>query len=516
MEGPLETRTPTESRAASPRDHQAAIRARLNQLRETHGQSELARRAGVPLTTIHRLLRKGKIPGEMLAMLTQSLGLNPAWMLSGEGPPRLADVPAAGAQMAGDLLALIDSMQAVSRMRLGALTGKPHQKLLRELLDSMQAYEILRDKLNGHSKPVLGKLVDEFEECLTRQNYARAAAIRAAAEQVSRLCDDEEIAIRFDSLRADMDYMQSKLDSSMEFQRRSFARHVLRGVFRDAAACDHAVMLVLLLKDCGRLREALRIGRAALALASDHGQDWPEYHDLRLFVGHVEVELGYLHEGFAKISEAYPMVRKPNNSGMTILMRSQMLSGMMALRDAAEFGTPNSGRSRVLLRHANLAEDLPLLDLMYKRSVGADVRTQLPPTEFEAGRARILMQALRRKGSSPYDDFIEHVNKNSLPLPSKFVRDFIGASTSAQVAWLCGQREECAKHVQEGWLLLQSPPPEITLTLDWTALFFRTALRLQQQRSTPLLAEACKRAREFFDSHVRKGYLFMVGFAPGA
>ncbi len=504
--------TVAEKSPATPREHQGAIRRRLNLLREQHGQSEIARRVGVPLTTVHRLMRTGKIPGEMLAVLTQTLALNPAWVLLGQEPRLLADMPGAGAQMAGDLLALIDSMQAVSRMRLGALGGKPHQKVLRELLDALQAHESLRARINVHSRQALERLLNELEQCLNATNYSRAQAVRAAAEQVSRLCDDDDLALRFDVLRADMDYMTARLDSALEFERRSFSRQVLRGAFTSPTVCDRALMLVLLLKDSARMKEARRVGRAAMALASDHGGQWQEFQRLKLFVGHVEVELGSLHQGYAMITEAYPLIGAGDITGVVMMMRSQLLSGMMSLKDALEFGTPSSGRSRGLLRFASMMEDALALEALCGRCIGPDFATQVPPADFEGGRARIVLAALKGKGASAAREFAHHALHRPPPLPVKPVRDYILDVSSAQMAWLTGRREECEKRLLSAWNLLLNLPSEVDMTIDWQALMYRTAMRLDRRRSSPALQVIVAAGRRFLDEHRRLGYRCLDAF----
>ena len=70
------------------------IRERLRQLVKTRSQSDLARKTNTLVSTVNRYLKATKIPGEFCAAVINGLGVNPAWLMTGEGTPFLADVSA--------------------------------------------------------------------------------------------------------------------------------------------------------------------------------------------------------------------------------------------------------------------------------------------------------------------------------------------------------------------------------------------------------------------------------------
>lgn len=116
---------------------ESSINQRVRELVHQHSLSDVARRTDTPVTSVHRYLNGGRVPGDFCARLSEAYALNPGWLLSGKGKANLGDVAPDTADMAGNLLELIQAMSAVEQMQLGALSGKHHLRVLRELSDAM-------------------------------------------------------------------------------------------------------------------------------------------------------------------------------------------------------------------------------------------------------------------------------------------------------------------------------------------------------------------------------------------
>ena len=140
--------------------YNAALRGRLNKLADRFQQVEIARRTGVATANVHRYLRAGRIPAEFCLALIDAFDLSPDWLMKGEGEPITSDLKAATAAKAGDLLDLVKAMNAVARMRLGAVVGDGDRKKLRELSDTLQTFDRLKERMNDRTRPVLARLLD--------------------------------------------------------------------------------------------------------------------------------------------------------------------------------------------------------------------------------------------------------------------------------------------------------------------------------------------------------------------
>src|SRR5262249_23134091 len=157
---------------------------------KSHNQAEIARKTGVSPANVNRYLRQNRIPASFCASLVNGLGVNPAWLLAGEGTPFLADVGASNEKLAGNLLALLQAMSNVAPMRLGSLAGKKGLSVLRELNDALLSYERLKSRLNEQSRDIFAQVLKDWRAAINDRQEERAIALRKAAEQVSRLCED--------------------------------------------------------------------------------------------------------------------------------------------------------------------------------------------------------------------------------------------------------------------------------------------------------------------------------------
>ncbi|MCL4729100.1 MAG: helix-turn-helix domain containing protein, partial [Planctomycetes bacterium] len=136
-----------------------ALAERLRVILRDRSQAEVARRTGNTGASVNRWLAKTRVPADFLQALVREFGVNPVWLLTGKGAVYSADIAVTGEQLAGNLLELVEAMETVARMRLGAVSGKTGGRVLRELAEASRRYEQLRENLHRHSKPVLERVL---------------------------------------------------------------------------------------------------------------------------------------------------------------------------------------------------------------------------------------------------------------------------------------------------------------------------------------------------------------------
>src|SRR5262245_48664134 len=104
-------------------DDDAEVRARLRELAEKTKQAEIAAKTGVNAANVSRYLKDNRIPASFCSALVRGMGVNPAWLMVGEGSAMLSDVTDGTGRMAGNVLQLVEAMNSVTKLRLGSLAG---------------------------------------------------------------------------------------------------------------------------------------------------------------------------------------------------------------------------------------------------------------------------------------------------------------------------------------------------------------------------------------------------------
>ncbi|MBV6515634.1 MAG: hypothetical protein HPKKFMNG_01275 [Planctomycetes bacterium] len=479
-----------------PAAYQRAIRARLRELRARFAQSEIARRTRTPLTNVHRYMNTGKIPAEFCAALVEAFEVNPAWLLVGAGGALLTEVDSGAGRVGGELLMMVEAMDAVARVRLGALTGKEQEKALRKLSDALGSYDRLRERINAQTRPVLKHLLDRYSSLCSHMELERAAGLRRACLQAAKFCDDEELLWELDNQQAMHEHLLGRVDAGLAFHLRLFARKLRDGALKDDASCSQAASLALALRDSGRFVEGRRICRAAIELAADEARQGLGFVELCVIGGSFDVELGDLESGLAGIQRAFGLLAAGQRSFASILLlRAELLAGLCSIAEARARSYPSRGRSRVLLRHACLLEDADELRACVEHSIGT-AEHQIPPNEYEACRSRLLLTALTRPRPALLRQF-ETLGRESPPqVNSPHLKSAMLSIHHAQVARLCGKGAAEAERAQAQ---LDVVPRDRTVTIDLYAVQARNLAATQQRQA---LAVAQARLRDW----IERGY----------
>lgn len=344
------------------------FQSRLSFLCERWPQAEIARKTGTQRNNVSRYMRGGKMPMDFGAELVRKLGVNPAWLLVGEGTAFLSDVNAGTGRMAGDLLELVAAMNSVANMQLGSLAGKHHLKVLRELNDALARFQDLRTRINERTGPIFDKLLKDYWAALDNWQLEKADDLRKAAEQVARLCDNEALQTQFERTLSYHAFLRRDVDEAIRQQSKLFRRALAREGLIDANGLNEAFNLANALQSVGRLQEAKALCEGVRAMSPAALQRGNVGKFLLAMSGYALMELGELHEALRRIVEAEPQPdARMAEAQRSMMIIALMYTGRMSLTQALEMGDCGQPHRLGMVTQALWREDPEALSQVLKR-----------------------------------------------------------------------------------------------------------------------------------------------------
>jgi len=486
----------------------ADIRKRLQFVAEQHSQAEIARVTGISRANVSRYLSGNRIPASLCSALVKGFGINPAWLLTGEGSPNIADIHAGHAAMATDLLEVVEAMNAVARMRLGALTGKQHLKALRELDEALRRYEALRDKLNEHSRPILRQLLDDLDRAWDQQHPAHMHQLRRAADQVARLCDDEDLEFRLLKAQAMDDLSSSQPGIALQTQRRVAQRAIMRQPIWDNDTLTAVMRLTYLLEGAGRTAESIAICRAARELAVVYGARPDQIAPIDAQVGDVLTETGRIDEGLPLIQRAMAFMDGKNKlKWKGPWAYAQFFAGALEFDqlavDPGMAGNQLFGEQ--LLRIAVWLEDPEAM----QRAIDITDTLRGSSTNESSSEYTIAGWAIRAR-ANPGRETLQHALEAMAPEVEEYKdlahAQFLLVAYQAQMAWLCGQHADAMAYLDKAETERQKMPQDQKPLLIANAVFHRQALRQCENAAEPRRQRMYEEAVRWFREHYERGY----------
>ncbi|MCC6574660.1 MAG: helix-turn-helix transcriptional regulator [Planctomycetes bacterium] len=493
------------------------IRERLRTLLERYPQAEIARRCGTTPSNISRYLRDTKIPAELCAAAVNGLGINPVWLLSGEGAPLLSDVSAGTAQMGAGVLQLVEAMNAVARIRLGALAGKQHAQTLRELNDALVIYEKLKQQLSSHSRPTFKELINGLSSAAEASDWKRYDQHVAALDQISRLSEDNDLKMEFMSMKAYSELIRGNAIKASEVQRQVFAAMLANNTRFNIATFDHAKRLGMTLEWLGRSEDAIGIWKAAIALAGRDGRRWLTYAMTRFMMGASTVRLGKLRKGLAIMQRIWPKIPPERQNQLChVLAYDMLLAGTLGMDAAIQMSRPSHLARETLGVFALWLEDPRAMRNV--ATMETDVKSIAPEEErlwkeylssladgINGGsftKARTTMQEWPLSESGP-DQRKSHQFAKQVYL--------------AQLERLAGEHDAAWKLVLENEQTIRNLPRALRLENLVRGIHYRTALKLADGKELAGVQGAvCAAARKYFARGFKKGFGCYREFVDGA
>jgi tetratricopeptide (TPR) repeat protein len=474
-----------------------AIRARLSELTARHSQAEIARKTGIPRNKVNRYVHGTRIPCEFAAALVDGMGVSPEWFLTGQGAVNVADVAPDTVRVAGNLLELIRAMAAVEHMQLGALLGKHHLRVLRDLSDALSRYESLREQLNTRSTPVMRRALNELRDALEDRDLDRAGQLCRTAEQLARLCDDPGLTLELAVLHGRLALMNADLKGALDQARRSATLALHSGGDLGSGELEALAGTVEALMRMGRVGEARRIAEAALVLASGRARLLEPTSKLTAELAAIQIHTGELKAGLQVLAGMCGALEGRAGARVdAIFVRALLLSGSLDVESAVKFKRDSSDKATFIVAFAAFHEEPQALEhaLAYWRRVH-DLRDE-DDERMPYWHGRTLLHALNGDSAR-----IKKAAKNVLeakPEAHEMLLDW-RSIMGAQFFRLIGKEAEARRYFRKACRSVASMPEWFDMGVIWQARHMRNAIELgsgaQQQQ-----------ARDFFQRHVELGY----------
>ncbi|MCB9932011.1 MAG: hypothetical protein H6841_01160 [Planctomycetes bacterium] len=377
-------------------DRDAALLERLRAVVREHSQARIARETGRSRTALTRYMKGAKLPLELGVALVEEFGINPAWLLKGQQPMHLADVPATASGLGNELLEMLRAMDNVAELRLGTLYGRPHARALREITDTLDRYGSLRDRLNSMSRPILSDLLEQAEQATAAGKMERARVLERVAGRLEKFCDDRDLSERLLTVRAYIYHADQLTDQAMALRSHAFhSKLTLDAEFGSLAQPALGLAQVLHTNQyCARAR---RVCRIAVSYARQDERHSPDCIRLLSQDVYVATDLGE----FAGMPEIIEFCLQYSSGQARLYAETARLyyslhRGIWQPSELLGSGTGAFAGAAMLMNTCFVTDDAELIQraLQHARSL---MNPQLVLARFHVERAESVLDAMRGK-----------------------------------------------------------------------------------------------------------------------
>lgn len=490
--------------------HAQAFQERLKTLLGESSQREFARKLGLPHTYVSRYLKGGGAPATLCYLLVEKLGVNPVWLLTGEGEPYVANMSIESSQMAGDLLELVRAMGSVTRMKLGAIAGKKQASMLRELNDALMRYEELRVRLNKHSSKIFEQIIADLEIQYPQLDTEKSESLLKAGAQVYRLSEDIPLKLRFDTQLAASHYLRGDLDEAVRILTRVFLTRATRqgSVERPIIASD-VLKAVMTLVASLRLKDAKRLADTMLVLADDMHDPLGAIEALKAVSAYVDIERGELRLALNRLIDADTAGVGNIHDSITgvMTMYGLFLRGSVAIDDLWDTTLLPAALLPRMALIALWLDDGRILHRLAKAFPAVGKRIEMPQVSllgFYVERMAQLHHDARGFSMRAFESGLEVLRGQGMPASIVQHTEHI---VRTRIALGLNRRSLALASCEQAQATLDRDAETICAPLLMRALHHRSALILfssdaKSRSSRP----AYKAAEAFFRSHLAAGY----------
>lgn len=478
------------------------LRNRLREIVATRSQSDVARLTNTSVANVNRYLNGRRFPAEFAVSLVVGMKVNPVWLLTGTGAMFLSEVPQSAAKAGGEMLALVEAMNAVSHVQLAAVGGKHHTKILSGLNNALLRYESLRKQLNEHSTKLLAGLLEDWQQKLSKFDLDQSGQIRRTAEQVARMCDDPALQRRLLKLQASDEFFNNRYDKALACEKQLLMLPLAEGRIVEAENLRTFLRVILGYHTRLHFRQALQVCEAALALCGPDGARWDAYAITAFQKGRMQAELGDLLGGLAIMQQ---WIGRAQNERDTQAMRLWitpflLFAGMLRIDDATEFGEHLPPKVQLIAPTVAWREDVAGLEHLARYARDKRIK-RMGDIEVGAQYGPMLLSAVKTKSPKALDDYDAAAFRMDAPF------NVAPAVFRTQLLRVMGERERALEELQKAERDIAALEPDVTYPVAGYAAHYRNALLLiAENEKRPALKGLRAKAESWFAETIARGY----------
>jgi tetratricopeptide (TPR) repeat protein len=312
-----------------------SIAARISELVNEHSQAGIARAGGVNESSVFHYQRGRRVPADFCVRLSESLGVNLNWLLTGTGSPQAGETTLQADAVGESMERMVRVLGALESEAEGALKGAPSARRFEKLNQMLKTWDQTQERLNSSLLPVAERLMRSMNDAMDRMNLTRAADIKPGLEYLKRFDLPPDAINEIDLILARFAFLDLDYEHDYELRRKILWRYLVGGGSDPREVLKFAFAVVHSGYGMGRFAEAVMMADGVLA-ATRMVPDRDQWRlRLRIVRSSCLVELGRVSEAVAELSDAVPRLPDDVRDRFRGLhLRTLVLAGSMEVAPA--------------------------------------------------------------------------------------------------------------------------------------------------------------------------------------
>lgn len=311
------------------------IAARITELVNEHSQAGVARAGGVNESSVFHYQRGRRVPADFCVKLSENLGVNLNWLLTGSGAPQAGATMLEAEAVGAGMERMVRILGALETEAEGALRGSPTIARLERLNQMLKTWDESQERLNASLIPVAERLVASMADAMERMNLTRAADLKPGLEYLKRFDLPGEIINRIDLALSRFAFLDLDYARDFELRRKILWRYLVDGGEDPRRVLEYAFAVVHSAYGIGRHAEAVLMADGVLAATRLVPEGDPHRLRLRIVRASCLVDLGRVSEAAAELTDAVPRLPEDaRNRHWGLHLRTLVLAGAMQVEAA--------------------------------------------------------------------------------------------------------------------------------------------------------------------------------------